>query len=276
MRLSFQTAYRFPSTQQQWINLDIGSSVRLLGAVQDLKDFYRFSSNKVYTLASVQAGSPVEAKFDAFKPESVVSFEAGYKGLHVAKKLLVDLYGYYGQYTNFIVRTLVAQSKTGNVADIGNASLRQIYSVPVNSSSKVTTYGYGISLDYRLPKNYTIGLNASSDVLQDVDEGLIASFNSPKYRTNLNFGNNAFGFKKRLGFNVAYRWQDSYFYESDFANGQLPAVHTLDAQVSYKLPAAKSIFKIGANNLLNQYYRTGFGNPMMGGIYYVSFGYNVF
>ncbi|MBL7727753.1 MAG: TonB-dependent receptor, partial [Dinghuibacter sp.] len=111
---------------------------------------------------------------------------------------------------------------------------------------------------------------------QDVDEGLIASFNSPKYRTNLNFGNNAFGFKKRLGFNVAYRWQDSYFYESDFANGQLPAVHTLDAQVSYKLPAAKSIFKIGANNLLNQYYRTGFGNPMMGGIYYVSFGYNVF
>lgn len=276
IRLSFQTAYRFPSTQQQWINLDIGSNVRLLGAVQDLKDFYRFSSNKVYTLASVQAGSPVEAKFDAFKPESVTSFEAGYKGLHAGKKLLVDLYGYYGQYTNFIVRTLVAQSKTGNVADIGNAALRQIYSVPVNSTGKVTTYGYGISLDYRLPKNYTIGMNASSDVLQDVDEGLIASFNSPKYRTNLSLGNTAFGFKKRIGFNVTYRWQDSYFYESDFANGELPAVHTVDAQVSYKLPAAKSIFKIGANNLLNQYYRTGFGNPMMGGIYYVSFGYNVF
>lgn len=276
LRLSFQTAYRFPSTQQQWINLDIGSNVRLLGAVQDLKDFYRFSTNKVYTLASVQAGAPVEAKFDAFKPESVTSVEAGYKGLHAGKKLLVDLNAYYGQYTNFIVRTLVAQSKTGNPADLSNASLRQVYSVPVNAPNKVKTYGYGISLDYRLPRNYTIGANFSSDVLSNIDSGFIASFNSPKYRYNISLGNSAFGFKKRIGFNITYRWQDAYFYESDFATGQLPQVHTLDAQISYKLPASKSIFKLGANNLLNQYYRSGFGNPMMGGVYYVSFGYNVF
>jgi CarboxypepD_reg-like domain/TonB-dependent Receptor Plug Domain len=275
-RLSFQSAYRFPSTQQQWISLDVGSNVRLLGAVQELKDFYKFSTNKVYTLASVTAGAPVEAKFDAFKAETVNSFEAGYKGLHANKKLLVDLYGYYGQYTNFTVRTLVAQSKTGNIADLANPSLRQIYSVPVNAPNKVTTYGYGISLDYRLPMNFAIGMNASSDVLKDVDAGFIASFNSPKYRTNITLGNNAFGYKKRIGFNVTYRWQDAYFYESDFANGDLPAVNTLDAQVSFKLPAAKSIFKLGANNLLNQYYRSGFGNPMVGGLYYVSFGYNVF
>jgi outer membrane receptor for ferrienterochelin and colicin len=276
VRLSYQSAYRFPSTQQQWISLDIGSNVRLLGAVQELKDFYKFSTNKVYTLTSVTAGAPVEARFDAFKAETVNSFELGYKGLHAAKKLLVDLYGYYGQYTNFTVRQLVAQSKTGNIADIADPTKRQIYSVPTNAPNKVTTYGFGISLDYRLPKNFTIGVNASSDVLKDIDAGFIASFNSPKYRTNLSFGNNAFCYKKRVGFNVTYRWQDSYFYESDFANGQLPQVHTLDAQVSYKLPAAKSVFKLGANNLLNQYYRTGAGNPMVGGIYYVSFGYNVF
>jgi outer membrane receptor protein involved in Fe transport len=274
VRVSFQTAYRFPSTQQQWISLDIGSNVRLLGGVQDLKSFYKFSSIPTYTLASVQAGAPVAASFATFKPESVTSYEVGYKGLHADKKLLVDLYGYYGQYQNFIVRTLVAQAKDQS-QPISNSN-RQIYSVPINTTSKVTTYGFGIGLDYRLPKNYTVGLNVSSDVLSDVPAGFIAFFNAPKYRTNLSFGNAAFAYKKRMGFNVTYRWQDEYFYEGDFANGTLPAFHVVDAQVSYRLPAAKSIFKIGANNLLNQYYRSGFGNPMMGGVYYVSFGYNIF
>jgi outer membrane receptor protein involved in Fe transport len=276
LRVSFQTAYRFPSTQQQWISLDIGSNVRLLGGVQDLKDYFKFTANPVYTLASVQAGSPVKAAFDPFKPESVTSYEVGYKGLHVNKKLLIDVYGYYGQYQNFIVRTLVAQSKTGNPADLGNAAQRQIYSVPINTTSKVKTYGFGLGLDYRLPQGFNIAGNLSSDVLSDVPAGFQAFFNSPRYRTNLSLSNAAFGFKKRMGFSVAYRWQDEYFYEGDFAAGTLPSFHTVDAQVSYRLPAAKSVFKIGANNLLNQYYRSGFGNPMMGGLYYASFGYNIF
>jgi outer membrane receptor protein involved in Fe transport len=274
IRASFQTAYRFPSTQQQWISLDIGSNVRLLGGVQDLKDFYKFATNSVYTLASVTAGSPVKASFNDFKPESVTSFEVGYKGLHVAKKLLFDVYGYYGQYQDFIVRTLVAQPKDGNVANIGNASNRQVFSVPTNSPSKVTTYGWGFGIEYRLPMNFGVSTNLSSDVLQNVPAGFVASFNSPKYRGNLTLSNNAFGFKKRFGFGLTYRFQDGYHYDGDFANGELPSVQTLDAQFSYRIPAAKSTFKIGANNLLNQYYRTGFGNPMIGGLYYVSYGYN--
>src|SRR5205085_2881137 len=35
IRVSFQTAYRFPSTQQQWIDLDVGTG-RLLGANKSL------------------------------------------------------------------------------------------------------------------------------------------------------------------------------------------------------------------------------------------------
>jgi hypothetical protein len=42
------------------------------------------------------------------------------------------------------------------------------------------------------------------------------------------------------------------------------------------MPAIKSVFKIGANNLANQYYRTAAGNPSVGGLYYVSYGYNIF
>ena len=36
------------------------------------------------------------------------------------------------------------------------------------------------------------------------------------------------------------------------------------------------MFKIGATNLWNKYYRSAFGNPQVGGLYYVSFAYNVF
>jgi len=53
-------------------------------------------------------------------------------------------------------------------------------------------------------------------------------------------------------------------------------VQTVDAQFSYKLPKSKSILKIGANNLLNQYYYNAVGNSYVGGLYYVSFGYNIY
>lgn len=79
-----------------------------------------------------------------------------------------------------------------------------------------------------------------------------------------------------MGFNIVYRWQDAFFYESDFTNGQINAVHTLDAMVSYKFPAQKVLIKLGATNLLNEYYTNGMGNSVIGGLYYVSLGYNVF
>jgi hypothetical protein len=79
-----------------------------------------------------------------------------------------------------------------------------------------------------------------------------------------------------MGFNVAYRWQQSYFYQGDFVYGNLPDVQTLNAQISYKLPTSKSIIKLGANNLLNSYYYDGVGSAQIGGLYYVSFGFNVY
>ncbi len=47
IRLSYQTAYRFPSTQQQWIDLDVGSG-RLIGANKFLWDKYDLTNNKGY------------------------------------------------------------------------------------------------------------------------------------------------------------------------------------------------------------------------------------
>jgi len=82
--------------QNQWINLLVGGGTRLMGGLPQLRNFYNFNTNPAYSLASVNAfgasaaaGAPnpgllkVQA-FPEFKPESMNSFEVGYKGL-VAK-----------------------------------------------------------------------------------------------------------------------------------------------------------------------------------------------
>ena len=56
----------------------------------------------------------------------------------------------------------------------------------------------------------------------------------------------------------------------------MSAFGTIDAQVSYKLTDVRSLIKVGATNLLNHYYVTQYGNPAIGGLYYVSYAYNIF
>jgi len=279
LRLSYQTAYRFPSSQQQYINLQVGST-RLVGSNPTFANYVGYPANPLYTFTTT-TGSSTISNFKTFnppavKPETVSSFELGYKGLLMENKLLIDIYGYYGQYNDFTGRVNTIQTLTGNAADTANPSKRRNISVVVNSSDKVKTYGFGLGADYRLPLNFTVGANLASDVLKDVPANFVAYFNAPKYKANVNFGNVGFGKDKRLAFNVAYRWQQGFYYQGDFANGNLPDIHTLDAQLSVKLPKTKSIIKFGANNLLNQYYYNAIGNSQIGGLYYVSFGYNVY
>jgi outer membrane receptor protein involved in Fe transport len=275
IRLSYQTAYRFPSTQQQFINLDL-VSYKLIGGNSSFVNYYKFDTNPVYYRDSLKNGKMVQWDHPAQKPEALSSFELGYKSLLMDSKLLLDVYGYYGTYTDFTGRVIVAQSKSGRPISVVDADTGQIYSVPVNSSAKIKTYGFGLSLDYKLPSNFIISMNAASDNLTDVPSNLVTSFNSPKYKLNASFGNNGFGKGKRLGFNVAYRWQDGFYFQGDLATGDIPSVQTVDAQFSIKLPSTKSVLKFGANNLLNQYYYNALGNSFVGGLYYVSFGYNIY
>lgn len=266
IRFSYQTAYRFPSTQQQWINLNVGTGI-LLGENRALYERYNLISNPAYNPTNLSE----RIQYVQTKPESVTSFELGYKTV-VKSKLLFDVYGYVGTYQNFISRRDGIQFASG-VPSQGGAS--QGFSLVVNAPGKVKTYGWGASIDYLLPKGFTLGLNASSDVLTDVPAGFRAFFNAPKYRTNVSLGNTGFGAKKLVGFNLTWRWQEAFFYESDFIQGDLPAYHTVDASVNFKAPKIKSVIKVGANNLLNSYYRTAVANPSIGGLYYVSFAYNV-
>ena len=291
IRASYQTAYRFPTTQNQWINLVIGGGTVLIGGLPELRDFYDFKGNTAYTVNSVRAagaalrsGMPPEQalallqeqQFDEYTPETLKSFELGYKGL-IQKKLLVDVYGYYGKYDNFLGRIVVLQSlQPGNPLGLFSSSTSRAISVAVNSSSKVTTYGFGASVDYQLPDNFVVNGNITTDRIKDVPPGFVSFFNTPNYRLILGVGNTGFGYQKRFGFHADLRNQDGYYFESDFRQGEISGFTTIDAQVSYKFPKTRSLLKLGATNLTNKYYRTAFGNPEIGGIYYLSFGYNVF
>ncbi len=283
-RLSYQTAYRFPSTQNQWINLVIGGGVRLIGGLPQLRDNYNFSGNPVYTPESVIAFSQSAAggnpnpgllkkqDFGEYKPEAATSYELGYKTL-IDNKLLIDVYGYYTKYQNFIGRTTVLQSSDGTLAGL---SSYKIYSVSVNTTEKVNTQGWGLSAEYMLPRNFSVNGNVYMDEIKNVPTGFVTYYNTPKFRTNLGFSNSGFLYKNRVGFSVQYRYQDGYRYESDFGSSYVNSFATVDAQVNYKFPSIRSLIKLGGTNLTNNYYVNGYGMPSIGALYYISFGYNVF
>lgn len=276
-RLSYQQAYRFPTAQNQYINLPLGTRSNLLiGGLPQFQDFYNFKTNLVWdsarvfdairknNLAALTPGNSYQ--FKEFKPEVVNSFEAGYRGV-IAKKLLVDVYAFYAIYTNFISTAILIQNP-------GTANQRQ-FGMPANSTDNVSTFGWGASLDYRFPANFNLSTNVSYNELKNAPPGQLSFFNTSPWRYNVTVSNNKIC--KNFGFSGTYRWQSEIaVWESTFLSGKLPAYGTLDAQVSYRIPKTKNIFKIGATNMLNKYYRSAYANPEIGGLYYVSFGYNVF
>ena len=276
IRLSFQTAYRFPTNQDQYIDLNTGS-VTLVGALPEFVTRYGLNTG-TYTAESVTAARQafnssllVPSNFGTVNPESVSSGEIGYKGL-LTKKLFVDVYGYYSEYKNFFAR--VAVVKASSPTNALNPLASTNYAYIQNSPDAVKATGWGIGLEYQLNRGYVAGGNLFSDKLKDVPAGFVSYFNAPKYRANLSLRND--NVWKNIGFNIISKWQDENRYEGTFVSGTLPAFWTIDAQVSYRMPKGKSVIRIGGSNILNHYARTGYGSPYVGGLYYVSYGYNMF
>src|SRR5690606_12246877 len=120
----------------------------------------------------------------------------------------------------------------GTPAGLGSAN---IFSTVVNNPSQVRTWGWALGFDYRL-SGWRLGGNVSFNTIKDEAEDLYNDFNTPEYRFNLSAGKD--NVYKEIGFNIAYRWQDAFHWNSTFAAGQVPAFGTLDAQLSYRVPEA--------------------------------------
>ncbi|MDX1637617.1 MAG: TonB-dependent receptor [Balneolaceae bacterium] len=307
-RASFQRGFRMPTTQTQFIDLDVVRR-RLIGSNQTLVDRYNFETNTVYLTESVQAARAASdisllepVQFEELQTEKVSTFEVGYKSL-IGNRLMIDASYYYSSYNDFIAEIDFTQAV--DVADTDNrdgfnpvanfdpdsdAGKRDIvnntvsggrlqrYGFDVNADGNVESQGFAVSAELALNGGYTVGGNVSYNDLisqQDlIDQGFRASYNTPEWKYNLKFSNRKL--TDQLGFNVVYRWQDAFLWESSFGEGVVPAFGTLDAQISYKLPAYNTILKIGGSNILNERYTTSIGNPRLGALYYVSLTFDQF
>jgi outer membrane receptor protein involved in Fe transport len=274
-RASYQTGFRIPTTQDQYINL-LTPSARLLGGLAVVQDRYKLSGNS-YTIQSILASPTNPANWKVYqakdwKPEQVHTFEFGYKGF-LGDRLLADFYVYQSNFTNFSAGQVVAQPSTTIVGSLN------YFSFPSNVDNEVVTNGWGLGLDYQLGSNWTLGTNVSYNAVKD-NGGLTdyqLAFNTPNYRTNISLGNrNIAG--SGWGVNAVWRYQDQFVWQSSIVNqvvnqsqqSLIPAFNTLDAQVSKKLSGLKSILKVGATNLFGTPYTTGWANPTVGSMYYVS------
>ena len=300
VRGSFQRGFRIPTTQDQFIDLDVQTR-RLIGSNDLLVNRYNFQTNTIYNFQSVLAaqaqGDPSllvqETRInDDFQTEKVNTYEVGYKGLFADGRLLIDAYYYYSVYQDFIAEIDFVQAipngLTGNNPDAGTAAQQeaivngtvrtQRYGFDINADGEVESQGWAAQIDYTLNGGWAIGGNVAYNQLisqQDLlNQGFRAAFNTPEYRFNIKLSNRKI--TDRIGFNVNYRWQQAFLWESSFGVGIIPAFGTLDAQVTYKVPEWKSRIKLGASNLLNERYTTSFGNPALGGIYYIQITFDEF
>jgi outer membrane receptor protein involved in Fe transport len=243
--------------------------------------------------------------FDEFKTEKVNSFEVGYKTL-INNKLFLDAYYYYSAYEDFIAEIQFTQavdlnergnedardgfdpapgfnpdSDSGKEAIINNSvpnGRLQSYGFDVNADGTVEAHGFAFEAKYILGNGYSLGGNVAFNKLisqQDlIDQGFRAEYNTPEWRYNLKFENRKL--TPNIGFNVVYRWQDAFLWESSFGKGVIDAYGTLDAQVSYRLPSLNTSIKLSGSNMLNSHHVTSFGNPRLGAIYMVSFTFDQF
>jgi outer membrane receptor protein involved in Fe transport len=299
LRLSAQNGYRFPALFEALSFVNNGN-VRRVGGLSYINNGLGYLENS-YTLASINtfnaavnkdvaAGMSANAaalqernllqvtNLSPTRPEKINSLEFGYKSVLLNNMLVIDFDAYTNVYDGFLGQVDVAVPTTGPVGSDGsvtdmlaaNRSKQTRYRVYTNAKQKYNSYGSSLGVNYNFYKKYTVSGNVSfNNISQNSQPDVfVTGFNTPKYATNISFGNREV--IRNLGFNVVYRWQQSFLWQSPLANGQVPAYHTFDAQVTVKIPDIKSTLKIGGTNLLNQRYIQYAAGPTIGGLYYIS------
>lgn len=294
-RASFQTGFRNPTTQDQYIGLATGAGF-ILGTAPD--NIGRFSANaetttgsfvltgqdvfdRGYSANSIVNGNPTLATTDLVKPEKVKSFEVGYRAaVPLGKnKLSIDFSTYYNMYSDFIsnkdVVVLVDPNTPATVNNLTNRDLVRTFSVKTNSTVDVDSYGLGLGLNTKIFNGFDVGLNytwSKFDFDQAADPDFEAGFNTPEHKVKMQFGHpNLF---ENFGFNVSARWQNEFYWQSTFLEGTVEERTVLDAQVNYSVPSIKSVFKVGGSNLTGKEYLSAPGVGAVGAQYYISWTIN--
>jgi hypothetical protein len=158
---------------------------------------------------------------------------------------------------------------------LNNKSQQTRYRIYTNSRSVVYNFGGSMGLSYRLLNHYTIGGNVAYAKLSRSahTDGFEDGFNTPEWVTNMFFDGDHI--IQSLSFNVSYKHQSSFYWQSFLVNGNVKAYGNVDAQVNYNFLKEYLNIKIGATNLLNHYYNSFLGGPAVGGLYYTTLTYKL-
>jgi outer membrane cobalamin receptor len=306
-RFTYQQGYRFPALFEALSYVNNGR-VKRVGSLSYINEGLGYLENS-YTQASVvnfnavvsAAGNSdsaalanrnllVWANLPKARPEKINSFEIGYKSVLLNNKLVIDIDAYSNQYDGFLGQVQVFVPKdetigsdaavlamldrnrdaTAATATTAASKGQDRYRVYTNAKNSYHNYGSALGITFNFYKKYTVAGNVSFNKMKSNQSNdiFVTGFNTPKWSTNISFGNREV--MKNVGFNIVWRWQDAFLWESPLVTGNISAYSTLDAQVTFRFPKLKSQLKIGGADLLNHRYLQYAGGPTLGALYYAA------
>ena len=291
IRFSYQTGYRNPSSQDQYIGLDIGSAL-LMGSSSDNINRFRMEVQGVsstaryiltgkhimensWTLASVQAGVPVKAILGNVEPQYVKSYDLGYR--INGKKTALDINAYFTEWDNFIAAQTVVTPMymvAGGLLALSQGDFRAV-SVDSNTDEVVRTYGVSAGFETELFKNYDLSITGSYNKMKFKDplSTYEAGFNTPQTRVNVTLGSTKLA--KNFSFNVTAKYHDSFMWQqSGFIDAVIPHCTVFDAAMNFDIPKINSRIKVGGANIGGNEYQIMPGSGFIGSQYYVGFTLN--
>ena len=302
LRAAVQTGFRNPTSQNLFLGLDVGAAILIGSAPGNPERFERdvllsdgtittlsgsLAFNNAYTATSAAifaaTGDPSVLEvgnLDPVMPEQVTSFEVGYRSQLFDKRLTLDVNGYYNTFRNFLASEVVVSPLVGSVFDASGVQAlangdSQTFQVTTNSDADIESFGATASVNARVFGGFDVGINytfADFEFDQASDPDFRPGFNTPRHKVKASFGNT--DLFKNFGFNVAWRWSDTYFWQAPFADGTIPAFNTVDLQVNYRIPSIKSNFRLSASNLTGNEFITAIGPGPVGSIFLFSWTIN--
>lgn len=278
IRASFQTGFRNPDSQSQFIWFPTPEGI-LVGSTEENAEKYGIH-NGSGGAGALDPETMQPVSIDYVEPEELTAFEIGYKGI-IADQLLIDFNYYHNNYKNFIANRPVLSAgpveRRGQVLTNVVGGFNILMNPYVNVRNDVNSDGLGLGMTWNIGRGYTVG--GSYDWIQytvdgQLPEGFVAGFNTPEHKVNVSVSNRNIG--NNLGFYAGFRWQNEFLWESTFGVGNIPEFGVFDLQLNYKIEAIKSVVKVGGTNLFAGDYRTNIGAGWVGSQYYIAFTFDQF
>ena len=309
IRLSYQTGFRLPTLQDQFIALDIGFQEITLGGTTRARstfglDRWMYSSGSVAAFRAAASGVSDSARLaalaqqylvrlptDPVRPEYIQNYEIGTR-LLLLKGLYLDVEFARAYYTDFVLYRYVISSRpsyeSGTTMPVALSNLDPNTYEGLKNLRDGNTYGYNTATNVRdqvyadyasagieyaiSPKIlWTLSYSYASLTLSVArDPSVLPNFNTPRHKV----GSSLYFFNLgRWSASLNYRWIDATEFDG-LIKGRVPAVQWLDAQVGYLIPKYKVQIRIGGQNVLNIRYVQIPGGPRIGGLYYLQLTYD--